>query len=131
MTRIRLLLCLLACIAFFAVGFILLSIRTGPRINQASFDLIQEGMTEAEVVQILRGPPGDYGPGEELPLVTVEISDRTTYRRWSADDFSINVAFDQGGRVFAKWPGTSTKRIAVPESLLGKLRRWYSTAFDN
>jgi len=133
MTRKRLLLWLLACIAFFTVGFILLSLKTGPRINQASFDQIQEGMTEAEVVEILGSPAGDYGPGSDFVFYLPRrgwLGSPTDERRWSAGEFAITVTFDHERRVFAKKSEEVKLRFPPQQGVLKKLRNWCSSAFS-
>jgi hypothetical protein len=133
MTRKRLLLCLLASIAFFTSGFILLSLRTGPRINQASFDEIQEGMTEAEVVEILGGPAGDYGPGMELRSAKFSHIGYLPVRivkRWSFGDSAVTVWFNTGGAVVGKEWEDDIVRLPQQQGILEKFRSWCRSAFS-
>ena len=133
MTRKRLLLCLAACGLLFANGFLLLSLKTGPRINQASFDRIQEGMTEAEVVEILGGPAGDYGPGMELrsaKLVQVGYWPARIVKRWSFGDSAVTVWFNTDGSAVGKeWEGDIV-RLPQQQGILEKMRNCCRSAFS-
>jgi hypothetical protein len=72
-------------------------------VNRAACDRIKEGMTRAEVEQILGGPPGDYRtrPGPAVPSTFVSAPARLFYchEEWRGDGVALWVNFDDRGRV--------------------------------
>jgi hypothetical protein len=133
-----LLLALLVVIA----GFYPLLTPTADRIDQAHFELIQVGMTRAEVEAIFGVPPGQYGWAEQSPPTSwIAIFDGTASTLviderinrflvgWKHDvvcwvsrhgAFAIN--FDADGRV--GWTSACESRIVPP------WQRWWKAIWD-
>lgn len=94
------------------------------RIDRGSFDAIQTGMTEGELVQLIGGPPGDYRTGEvEYILDGFEPGDTSREGsrlcRWVGDRGIINVVVADGRMVSA----TFYTGRRQPLSLLSNLWR--------
>ena len=98
---------------------------TAPRpcpVSLANCEHIRDGMTLAEVEEVLGGPPGTYGSGMVLvagPGV-MSLSDR--YEHWWTDEGLLLVRFDQQGRSsgFTFCGGV----LFPPPSPLDRLRAW-------
>jgi hypothetical protein len=90
--------------------------RPHPRIDQATVDKIQPGMTEQEVIDIIGAPPGNYGLGhgemdEWVELIrTMRIYNQTgnnpwfepaplAVKDWLGQEHGIRVSFDPQGNV--------------------------------
>jgi hypothetical protein len=122
--RWRLVLCLavvVCTVAALVAGYWYM--RPRPPIDQASFDKIQIAMTEAEVIEIIGAPPGNYGMGEgELdpwPRGKMPFFDPppgAPIKLWMGQDFSIEIWLDEQGKV-----GDKTSH---------HVRREYESVFD-
>jgi hypothetical protein len=105
----------------------------GPR----SYERIRLGMAEGEVEEILGMPPGHYYtpprgrlgpfglPIEEKGRPPRGLSDaeRPLTKEWWGDDYAVEVAFDQSGKVIA----CSLLRVSgagPPPSFLDRLLSW-------
>jgi hypothetical protein len=125
MKRKRLLLIFGCLAAVLLAGYVTLRL-TAPRhaITSTNVQAIQEGMTEAEVVEILAVPAGNYSTGkyqgvEHYAIVSLIFS--RGGKVWLGDEAGIWVQFDQAGKVCDKSCVWFTR---PEESLLAKLRRW-------
>ena len=124
-------------------------LRPAPRFSRAHFDRLREGMTEAEVEEVL-GPPGDYraygratippppGTGLGYPMKVSGLSypelvklrhqttpdgrPRLTEKEWWGHTFFIQVAFDENGIAIGRCFGD----VYPPDGLtpLQKLAKW-------
>jgi hypothetical protein len=125
-------------------GYFLLWLTSpGPGMNRRGFDLIQPGMSEAEVIAILGAEPGDYITGKvevewrlslsefslRMPIADFranasneEASGVTGLTEWYSDEGIIRIRFDADGLVQDK-----AFRRVFPETepFLVKLRRWF------
>jgi hypothetical protein len=101
---------------------VLALLPAGPGVTPANIERIENGMTQAEVEEILGSPgmlgrpwvafPSDWGP---VPPINAE---RVTMCLWDNPHDGINVAvfFDRDNRVTGRMSGP-------PETFLQKLRR--------
>jgi hypothetical protein len=91
------------------------------RVNRAAFERIEEGMTEAEVEEILGGPPGDYrtGPPPEFESHFSSGPLLMDLRTWQGDDGDAEVCF-RDGRVSWKVFGQREGRAVAPVEMI----RW-------
>jgi hypothetical protein len=103
---------LAVCIALTLAVFALLAARPG--VTPANIERIQDGMTRAEVEQILDGPGVSRG----------EIGDATLLAWHNPHDGThVGVYFDPDNRVIGKnWARKEINRVA-PDSFLQELRR--------
>lgn len=110
MTKRRILLLALVGMATVACAAIALAIVFRDPINERSCRRIQEGMTEAEVTEILGRPSDEFQPLYEACLKElvaenewrVVIQLRST-RRWKGPSGKITVHFDASGGVNDYW----------------------------
>jgi hypothetical protein len=65
---------------------------SGPKPCRATFELVQVGMTLAEIEAIVGGPPGAYCDRPEIPLVVTGVT--WSPERWVAHDSNLIVYFD-------------------------------------
>jgi hypothetical protein len=76
------------------------------RVNQAQFQRIAEGMTEAEVEDLLGGPPGDYTWGRTYvicdSMASYAMFDGEEVEEWRSDDAIIRVYFGPEGTMVRK-----------------------------
>jgi hypothetical protein len=72
------------------------------RVTFEHFELIQDGMTAADVKKLMGAPPGDYGPGETWPLAEIGGLHFFDQEAWHQGDLSVCVWYDKNGRVFEK-----------------------------
>jgi hypothetical protein len=103
-----------------AVGLVLfgaLVALVGPRqclVSEAACNRIKVGMTQAEVEEILGGPPGDYKtrPRDDPELFDLTNTDKsvvfTECKEWSGDEGRVFVRFSIG-----TWDGTPIKHAVV------------------
>jgi hypothetical protein len=71
-----------------------------PRLNAEKFKDIRPGMTQAEVVDLLGAPPGDYARnGYVLPVYGVVTADGVTRKEWIDDDRVYEVHYNREGKV--------------------------------
>src|SRR5262249_59202506 len=74
------------------------------RINRAAYELLREGMTQAEVEAIFGVPPGDYASVD----LFVAPADRYLFPRefraqeWLSDEGCVGIAFRPDGTVAVK-----------------------------
>ena len=96
------------------------------RINEESFKLIREGMTQQEVEAILRVPPGDYSNGGFVVRVEFAnngyslMDDKDQKKFWTDNDLQIMVNFDPSGKVH----NTRCYLVIPPETFLDRFRSW-------
>jgi hypothetical protein len=92
----------LGCLILVSSAYLLTRLR--PRITQAACDMIQIGMTEAELEDIIGAPPGDYYVLSWFTGTDALWTARgAAYRRkWTASSGFIIVAFDKDGKVVGK-----------------------------
>src|SRR5262245_21163032 len=80
-------------------------IQPNHRINRATHQQIEEGMTRQEVEDLLGVPPGNYTTGRELFSVSDFINSETGARTrppgdlWQSDHGEIRVCFDDDDKV--------------------------------
>ena len=85
-------------------------LRPHPRINEESFNAIQVGMTEQEVVAIIGAPAGNYGLGraEEgdvfaVAAIMLELDHSTGPKKdWFGPEKGIRIGSDLEGKVMTK-----------------------------
>jgi hypothetical protein len=108
---------LVALLGLGACATLLPSQRPRGRITRENFDRIQEGMTEAEVQEILGGPDGYY---TDRPVIVL-VEGTMFRRRWVGDEgvVTIELTFDEPRRVANK-----AFRPLPPESFAERYRRW-------
>jgi hypothetical protein len=95
------------------------------RLRAENAGKVRVGMTQADVEELLGGPPGDYGMHGGLVATSASISDRSgavrrTGRVWTGDDVSILVWFADG-KVYeapnhSPSPAGLTDRLGYPVS---------------
>jgi hypothetical protein len=101
--------------------------QPAPGINRHSYERIEEGMTMAEVEDILGGPPGDYRKHKsgiryraEGGIFGDEPRGMKSLEYWYSDSTDIRVGFADDGRVCWK----QNREIPPREdSLVERLRR--------
>jgi hypothetical protein len=79
----------------------ILFIAPHPRIDQASLDQIQMGMTEQEVRAVIGAPPGDYSVHEVVDTFGPHVEGKF-HQEWVGNGMSIVVGYDADGRVVDK-----------------------------
>jgi hypothetical protein len=73
-----------------------------PPLNVAAFNQVRVGMTMADVIGLLGGPPGDYGRYDGNAMMTLEGAfgpPGSVQVHWFDDDNRLEVWFDQSGTV--------------------------------
>jgi outer membrane protein assembly factor BamE (lipoprotein component of BamABCDE complex) len=122
MTRRRILCGLLLASAVLACGVSVLLIANARKMTRAKFEQVQVGMSRAEVIRTVGGPPGDYSNGGSL-YYTVYLDLQTTdYQHWLSDDGHLAVYFDDAN--------TATNVVVCdvpdfgPPTFTERLRRW-------
>jgi len=104
-----------------------------PGITQENFDRIHIGMTEAEVLQILGGPPGNYAHYAHRPFDEVDAGRNLYTRRWNGDegivDVKIYIPFTFNPKL-DPLPANKIERVVSktfiplpPEPILQRIRR--------
>jgi hypothetical protein len=95
---------------------------------RAGFDLIEDGMTEEQVEELLGGPRGVHDRARRSPVTSAVGSGSGSSHRswWYFPDCVIEVSFDEDARV-------NGKRIEAlpPQSLFEKAVRWYEQTFSS
>jgi hypothetical protein len=98
------------------------------RLNAERFAEVRVGMTQAEVEQILGGPPGDYGRHQGgVTRMTAEGYDPrgSVLKYWFDDSTRLEIAFDAQDRVVGTHKRFSWRREpAPPDSQLQAFIRW-------
>src|SRR5262249_22209631 len=92
-----------------------------PRIDQASLNQIQMGMTEQEVWAVIGAPPGDYSLHEVVDTFGTPVEGKCC-QEWIGNGVSIVVGFDADGRVVDK--GEVHHTGYVPR------RNWFQKVLD-
>jgi hypothetical protein len=84
-----------------AVSYVLLNqFKPPPTMNEATFDRIEVGMSEADVNALLGGPEGDYTTMNVLQSPVRPIGQTgTTAKRWAGNEGSIVIGFHEDNRV--------------------------------
>jgi len=84
-------------------------------VNRAAFERIEEGMTVAEVEEILGGPPGDYRTLPPPPFqVGISFGPPLDRRKWRGDGIDVEVCFNNVGRVGWKVSGEQELPALTP-----------------
>jgi hypothetical protein len=68
-------------------------------VNRAAFERVKEGMTQAEVEEILGGPPGDYRTrphGTNIYLSRMFSGLDPIIEDWEGDEGSVAVEYEPG-----------------------------------
>jgi hypothetical protein len=96
--------CLRVCIFICTVGLCAAgTLRLADhRVHLERYDLIENGMTRADVERILGVPPGDYAPREVVPLWSRVLVLGDEVLSWIDEGGTVMVGFDSQGRVFDK-----------------------------
>jgi hypothetical protein len=70
-------------------------------VNRAAFERMEVGMTQAEVLAILGGPPGDYltRPNGWRRPHAKSLPPAVLAERWMGDEGDVSVVFTPGGVV--------------------------------
>jgi hypothetical protein len=104
------------------VFFVCFTQFSPPAMDEASFDRIDVGMSEADVNSLLGGPAGDYTTTDVLQSpVRLLGKDGTTAKQWAGNKGSIVIGFDDGNRVAWK---QFIKVVSLDESWVEKCKRW-------
>jgi hypothetical protein len=114
---------------FFIVGFVLATIACAvpfvayvfrDPINQSNFELLQEGMTEADVVRILGRACDDetMRPLKEWDARWDDVPPHLKIYVWQGRHGQIHVGFNEAGTVNFGW------FLATRDPVLGPIRRW-------
>jgi hypothetical protein len=114
---------LLAAVA--AAGFVLLIwTKPGAQVSKETFEMIKGGMSEEQVVEILKGPGSEaiyWRVGKTSAITFVSYGDAISqageWKEWASNGEAIAVAFEDG----------QVRRVAYfkySESVFDKIRRW-------
>ncbi len=115
-------------LGLFAVALFLLWPGPDPG-TRATYDRIQNGMTESEVEAVVGLPPGDYATAPtEYDRGTAGFEEFKAIPglvQWSGDEGTILVGFDFSWRVAKKayWPAVGKTEKSTLRSWLRRLRR--------
>jgi hypothetical protein len=108
----------IAAVLFFTgIVIALLLPRSESPVNSTNVARIQLGQSEAEVEEILGGPPGDYRRGSRSMTfdVALDAIPPNVLKRWRGDEGLALIQFDPDGRViavdFARTPALSNSFI--------------------
>jgi hypothetical protein len=97
------------------LGVWLISPFSNAKVNRATFDLIDKGMTLSEVQTLLGGPPRDYTRGRRgakwehtlafsrVPPFIVFAGDPFHVHTWTSYEGYISLLFDRHGKVIGKF----------------------------
>jgi hypothetical protein len=88
-----------------------------------NFMEVREGMTRAEVENILGPPSWEPPPMDDIVMVTREGKRLVTSLRWQQDGQEVALHFDEGGAVGMK--------SFVSNSRREKFRQWWHDTFGN
>ena len=123
----------LAVVVFVGVGVALVcwlrpARHTGPTYE--AFLRVKDGMTQAEVEQVLGMPPGDYStrPTNFLCASTTSSpmpKEMRYHRSWAGNDLLVDVYFDQNGRVVRAESWGNLREATWQE----RARRWLQQLF--
>jgi hypothetical protein len=101
------------------------------RVTRANYERIEEGMSRAEVEEILGGPPGDYRtrPTRRRPVSLKQISllaeEPVEYRQWEGGEGIVEVGFDPTDAACSKWFTPTEVEGGLLDLLRWRLsRRW-------
>jgi len=103
--RKRWLLLVVGLVAGLGLGGAVLFLTRGSPITPQNVARIRVGMTQPEVEDILRGPPGNAPPGIGVPAGYLPVKDVSgkptgdTQGTWVGDEYAVEVLFDGQGRV--------------------------------
>jgi hypothetical protein len=97
----------------------------GRLIDEAHFDRIKHGMSQAEVEAILGGPPGDFTTGAVIhdPGIAVLSGPLVRVEAWTGNEGQILVCFDQQGAVWISSYQTGTTPPSLADRVRTRLRR--------
>ena len=110
---------------FAAAGVAVAAWPRAPHPCRATFERVREGMTRAEVVATVGGPPGDYSRGQAIPTY---FADKNRNRLvWLAMDGELIVVFDADET--ALWVMTGTPDHYRQPSRLVRARKWLGVDF--
>ena len=129
MTRRRIVIVGLA-LVLLAAAYFVLTWRPGaaaPRnLKVENFSRVEYGMTQAEVEELLGGPPGNYGAhaggGNLMTMEGYVHPNDAVERVWCDDSHRFEIYFDAGGRVVGIHRRASYKQFPG-ESLWDSIRR--------
>jgi len=91
------------------------SLATCPRINMATFEAIEIGMSEDDVTRLVGVPTGNYGVCGSLPAGIIAVAPLTetrfsSTRSWSNDAYILTVGLDDAGKVKGEVRATTRAR---------------------
>jgi outer membrane protein assembly factor BamE (lipoprotein component of BamABCDE complex) len=95
-------------------------------IDRAGVGALREGMTEAEVVQVLGVPAGDYSSVRRVytvnPVTSVfESAAPIAWKEWIGDEAKVRIGFDPNGKVWSISHSRPYYGEAGPFALLRRL----------
>jgi hypothetical protein len=128
-TRRRILACIavLTCLGLAVLTFLFMGegrpwIDQGERIDEATFDRIEDGITQKEVEALLGQPPGDYKTQRIVEDFEYDLGWPRSHLEWRGNYGTIRVWFDKRERVCRKeFVGTHP----LQPSFRDRLNRWY------
>jgi hypothetical protein len=95
--------------------------------NRAACERIKEGMTRAQVEEILTVPAGDYRTGPVEPYVWVPRGGwsmvRGTHAAWAGNDAELDVCFEAGVAVLVDFTPESPAAAGPLELAIWRLER--------
>ena len=97
-----------------------------PRLRYENYSRIQKGMTQAQVENLLGGPPGNYGFNQIEPNLAPFA--RSSYfpvlpsksKTWFNDQIQLIIYFDTNGRVSHQQQQTFNRQLST-EKIVGQL----------
>lgn len=116
-------------VAVFTVvlGFWLWSKPFGPRLLVENYPKVQMGMSQAEVEELLGGPPGNYGRyagGSTMMTEEGYMSPPGSVERiWCDDNNRFEIYFDAQNQVVGHHKRAGYKQESPLSALLDELRR--------
>ena len=106
------------------IGFLLIVHWTSPQINRLTFDRIQIGMSESDLVALLNCRPGKYTTDSIASLIDgPNLSLHSRRRSWIGDGGAIVVTFDADGEV----DGKSFLEARGDGGFLARVRQWFES----
>jgi hypothetical protein len=95
-------------------------------ISPAGFAQIRVGMTEGQVSDVLRGPPGHYNDSDVIPRYEdrslCELVGKGHVKEWHGNQWWIGVSFDENGLVRGK---AINPCVPAPLSLWENIVLWF------
>jgi hypothetical protein len=104
------------------MGFVVWVILRKPKIDERTYQSIQNGMTSEQVEALIGGPPGDYGSGEVTGGDFVVQG--TEAKKWLGERIGFVIYFSNDDTVAAKLILGVYREESLPERLGNWLDAW-------